>query len=313
MFFQHKCITNKGSSGSPIFNLKNKIIGIHKEYNYFNKGIFLNSPIKEFIKQNFNFQEQNDNKNQKKLLKEFKKNYKDIENTDIASLNMTASKNKLKEEGFNILCQIEFKEMKKLDVHDNKINHIIALKKAKFDKLEELNLRNNNISDISSLSQVNLKYLKILNLGDNHITDISVLEKVEFKDLEQLFLDENKILSDISILDKVNFEKLKILQLHDNEISNIDVFENSNFPALQNLNLSINQISNIDSLGKSKIKEVLKELYLNNNPDITDINSLQNFRNLDVLYVLMYNKKIDHTENKKTIEYFRNKKGMQFH
>ena len=64
-YFQHKCITNKGSSGSPIFNLKNKIIGIHKEYNYFNKGIFLNSPIKEFIKQNFNSQEQNDNKNQK--------------------------------------------------------------------------------------------------------------------------------------------------------------------------------------------------------------------------------------------------------
>ena len=31
LYFQHKCITNIGSSGSPILNLNNKVIGIHKE------------------------------------------------------------------------------------------------------------------------------------------------------------------------------------------------------------------------------------------------------------------------------------------
>ena len=48
--FKHKCYTRNGSSGSPILNLNNKIIGIHKEgdKNY-NKGTFLNYPIKEFI------------------------------------------------------------------------------------------------------------------------------------------------------------------------------------------------------------------------------------------------------------------------
>jgi len=51
--FNHKCITYMGSSGSPILNIKNnKVIGIHKEgsdkHNY-NKGTFLNYPIKEFI------------------------------------------------------------------------------------------------------------------------------------------------------------------------------------------------------------------------------------------------------------------------
>ena len=51
--FSHLCCTDKGSSGSPIFNLSNnKIIGIHmggaNKHN-FNLGIFLNFPIQEFI------------------------------------------------------------------------------------------------------------------------------------------------------------------------------------------------------------------------------------------------------------------------
>ena len=55
----HKCETNKGSSGSPIFNLStNKVIGIHKSYvskanGCFNLGNFLKYPIKE-LKSLFN-------------------------------------------------------------------------------------------------------------------------------------------------------------------------------------------------------------------------------------------------------------------
>ena len=46
----HKCSTRRGSSGSPILNLKNKIIGIHKEANHKNNiGTFINYPIKDFI------------------------------------------------------------------------------------------------------------------------------------------------------------------------------------------------------------------------------------------------------------------------
>ena len=53
--FNHKCSTKGGSSGSPILNINNKIIGIHKEGNnnkQYNKGTFLNYPIKEFIQLN---------------------------------------------------------------------------------------------------------------------------------------------------------------------------------------------------------------------------------------------------------------------
>ena len=54
--FNHKCITEHGSSGSPILTLNNKLIGIYKQglyNNNYNKGTFLNFPIKEFIKLNF--------------------------------------------------------------------------------------------------------------------------------------------------------------------------------------------------------------------------------------------------------------------
>ena len=60
--FNHKCSTRGGSSGSPILNINNKLIGIHKEGNTNlrnNIGAFLNYPIKEFIKLN------NINKNKK--------------------------------------------------------------------------------------------------------------------------------------------------------------------------------------------------------------------------------------------------------
>ena len=68
--FNHKCCTRGGSSGSPILNIKNnKLIGIHKESNnkQFNRGLFLNYAIKEYIEL------YNDNN---KKLEEFNKKYK---------------------------------------------------------------------------------------------------------------------------------------------------------------------------------------------------------------------------------------------
>ena len=78
--FNHKCFTEGGSSGSPILNLNNKIIGIHKEgtYNKYNMGTFLNYPIKEFIKLNYDKNKiitKSVNKKQNEILKTFNNKY----------------------------------------------------------------------------------------------------------------------------------------------------------------------------------------------------------------------------------------------
>ena len=49
----HRCNTEKGSSGSPILKLNNKVIGVHKwggsESKPYNFGTFLTDPVKKFI------------------------------------------------------------------------------------------------------------------------------------------------------------------------------------------------------------------------------------------------------------------------
>ena len=81
--FFHKCSTAFGSSGSPILNLNNKIIGIHKESkgnSNNNIGVFLNYPIKDFIRQFYHnkplqmlnqFENSNNSNNNKNINKVF--------------------------------------------------------------------------------------------------------------------------------------------------------------------------------------------------------------------------------------------------
>jgi len=112
--FNHKCSTSGGSSGSPILNLNNKLIGIHKEGNNnkrkYNLGAFLNYPIKEFIKLN---------NNNEILLKENNNIYnKNIQETKI---NILELKKLRKEEATNDLNK---NKLKKLDLSLNKISDI---------------------------------------------------------------------------------------------------------------------------------------------------------------------------------------------
>ena len=123
--FNHKCSTKGGSSGSPILNINNKIIGIHKEGNYNNnknKGLFLNYPIKEFIQEFI----QN-----KILLQKFNNKYKlDIKDNEIIELNL--NNYNIGNEGLNELSKINFKELKKLYLNNNNISDIKILEKVNF-------------------------------------------------------------------------------------------------------------------------------------------------------------------------------------
>jgi hypothetical protein len=186
--FFHKCCTERGSSGSPILNLKNKIIGMHTQGDIRNNisiGIFLNYPIKEFIQINAK-------QNNEKLLKEFNKKYNlDINDFNITKLNLSrkfAGNELLKD-----LSKFTFNELKELYLYDNDISDIKDLQKINFEKLEVLDLCNNNISDIKVFEKVNLGNLKQLLLINNNISDISVLGKINLNKLEILDLRKNKI------------------------------------------------------------------------------------------------------------------------
>ena len=219
--FIHKCSTKGGSSGSPILNLKNKLIGIHKEgKNKYNIGTFLNYPIKDFIeecKKNqiiFNNEIINNNNinninNNEILIKEFNNKYK----TEIGNINVVKlmlGRKKLGDEGLKELTQIPFKEIKELNLYINSISDIESLKNFICEKLEILLLNNNKIADISVLEKVKFEALKELNLSKNIIANIKVLAKVKFDKLEILDLGNNQI-SDINVLEQVNFKDLQQL------------------------------------------------------------------------------------------------------
>ena len=301
--FYHKCCTKEGSSGSPVLNLNNKLVGIHKERNKgyenrYNIGLFLNYPIKKFIGLYFD-------KSNELLLKNINKKYNlKIKSSNITELDL---KNRLiEDEGLKDLCQIEFKQLKELYLSFNNISDIRPLEKAKFEKLEildlgyntisdikilekvkfkelkELYLSYNNISDLKPLENVKLRKLEKLSLYNNEITDISILAKVIFRELKELYLFGNNI-SDINVLGNVKFEKLELLSLYNNEISDINILEKANFKKLKDLSLFGNNISDINVLGKVKFPE-LEILNLGNN-EITDIGILEkvNFKELKKL------------------------------
>ena len=288
--FRHKCSTSGGSSGSPVLNLKNKLIGIHKEgAKTFNIGTFLNYPIKKFIDKNFekyikikkstniidftnnsskSFNKKNDNilnniKNNENLLKEYNQKYgTKIEDDKVKEINLL--RHLIQNDQLKDLCKIEFIELEILNLKENNISDITALENAKFNKLKILNLDKNEISDISSLEKVNFPELKELRLFNNKISDINVLGKAKFFKLEVLDLNLNKI-SDISVFKKGNFKELRKLYLNGNNITDIKVFEKVKLNKLEELYLFDNGIDteeNEDLIDNLKIK--IKDLYIDN-------------------------------------------------
>ena len=187
--FYHKCSTDNGSSGAPVFNIyNNKVIGIHKQGDLKfkeNIGTFLSYPIKEFIIFNYKL-------DYEKLLKEFNTKYNlNIKDTKIEKLDLRWKG--LGNIGFEDLCKIEFKELKELILNNNNISEIKILSKAKFKKLEILDLSQNKISNINIFENINFKGLKQLYLCYNNISDIKVFERANLKNLEILYLNDNKI------------------------------------------------------------------------------------------------------------------------
>ena len=341
--FNHRCSTRKGSSGSPILNTNNKILGIHKEgYNNYNLGTFLSYPIKEFIQQNFNningkYNNYINNKNDKinynnmPLNNFYAKLSLNINETITKKLDL--SDKNIGNEGLEYIAKMNLIKLKELYLDKNNLSNIKSLQKFKFDNLEILSLNNNdisnieilglvkcnnlltlnlcknNISDISILEKVNFPELKQLNLSTNEILDIKVLAKAKFPKMELLYLEKNKI-SDIKVLENANFKELKELLLNENNISDIQVLEKVKFPNLEVLSLGQNNISDINVLTKVNL-ENLQKLFLYDN-NISDITALKNIKLEKLNKLIITGNKIDKNKNLAIISNLKARKRLKF-
>jgi len=114
-----------------------------------------------------------------------------------------------------ILENLDFLELKKLDLE---IKDLKEFENVNFPKLEILKIYGINNSNINTLEKVNFRELKELSIFSGIfseiILDIQVLEKVKYEKLEKLRLSWR--ISDINILEQVKFKELKILDLSDN-------------------------------------------------------------------------------------------------
>ena len=278
--FLHKCSTYKGSSGSPIMGINNKIIGIHKgdlhigndngrEYNI---GAFLNLAINEFIK----------TKDQM-LLIAFNEKYKASIKADTEEIEMIKPEIPLESKGLSELTRIGFYNLKLLDLSQNRITNINCLENSRLENLEKLILKKNQIENIFVLTKVKFDKLKELELGDNKIKNIAPLKNSNFCELEKLNLFKNGI-ENINVLKEVNFRKLKELNFFNNSIKDIDSLGSNQikFDELKILTLGKNSIQNIDSLENAKFKENLIEINLRNNK-IEDISALDKYKSLKIL------------------------------
>ena len=338
--FIHKCSTRKGSSGSPILNTDNKLIGIHKEgCDNYNRGSFLNYPIKEFIEQNFNTKKNNHSINNNNKI-----NYNNLSLNDFyAKFSLNINQNSTKKidlsdknignEGLEYVAKLKLVKLKELYLDKNNLSNIKYLQNFKFDNLEILSLNNNdisnieilglvkfnilqtlnlcknNISDINILEKVNFPELKQLNLSTNEIVDIKVFEKVKFPKLELLYLEKNKI-SDIKCLENANFKELKELLLNENNISDIQVLEKVKFPNLEVLSLGQNNISDINVLSKVNL-EHLQKLFLYDN-NISDITALKNIKLEKLNKLIVTGNKIDKNKNLAIISNLKSRKRLKF-
>ena len=280
--FSHKCSTKNGSSGSPILNLNNKIIGIHSKGNKndkINKGIFLNYPIKKFIELNYVDEKKEEDK---AALNAFNKYFNlDLKDNKIETLDL-----RWKSKSLDLfeLTKVNFKNLKELII-SGYISNIYLFENKNFEKLEILDLKFCSITNLKSFSNLKYNRLKQLILLNNNISDLKGLDSAKFPQLELLDLGNNQI-SDISILHKVNFKNLKNLILTSNLISDLNIFEKVKFDNLEKLDLSYNKIEVIDGLEKANFKK-LKQLDLSKNmiKDIKQFEKINYLNNLDSIFL----------------------------
>ena len=152
------------------------------------------------------------------------------------------------------------------------------LSKIKFRNLIEINLARNGIKNIHYLDDMLLPNLEILNLSENEIKDIKPVAELLSEHIRLIFLQENQIGNDnLKYLDTIQkkFRELEALRIEDNKID----YESDKFKEIKNkygkklvykvdlasfnkkYGLQFKKDDKKMDLGSKKVKEILIDLY----------------------------------------------------
>ena len=101
---------------------------------------------------------------------------------------------KLEDQGFELITQLIFKNLKELIVASNKIKNIECLNNMLLPHLELLDMGDNEIEDIQAIANIKSRYLTTIILNDNKIQTLSPFyeEKPKYFKLQTLAVQNNE-------------------------------------------------------------------------------------------------------------------------
>ena len=234
--FNHKCSTRGGSSGSPILNINNKLIGIHKKgYKYMqnnnNERAFLNYPIKEFLKLNY---KDNNIKisNNKKI-----KFSKEKEDTNIESIKDFLEIRKF-ETRFEEIKKINKEILEKKDDVSNYQKIIDDLIQLNLELMNSIKKLKNNLEEKESELKGEISIGIDMKITENDLKEN--LQKAE-KMIKIKKFELNKIKIKLALTEKNYENKIKEKEDQITEIENINKNEFDNYTKkIQELNNELN-------------------------------------------------------------------------
>ena len=227
--FHHLCSTKSGSSGSPILNTKNKVIGVHRgavSKKNENLGSFLNYPIKEFIRNNFKSKVSN-------IYKSFDKETECDSNIDY-NINENKYANKI---AFN-----EFKDSVNavLILSDNRLCacssdcsiKVFDVQKSNFDlKIDKINAHSDKIWCIEEIKKNILASggkndIKIWRINNNALSLIKSINSAHSDYLNKIIKLDNNEFASCSRDGKVkiwseNYNEKKCINAHNTYVNSI--------------------------------------------------------------------------------------------
>ena len=122
--------------------------------------------------------------------------------------------------GLELLSQINFKNLKEINLSYNNITDIEPLKNMNLSNLQRLDLSNNKIQSIQALEEIYSPNLKDLCLNHNDIVDFSPITNNKFfRDLERIRIEKNNLKNNLETFKAILLTRFKRINLYSDVVS----------------------------------------------------------------------------------------------